>query len=110
MSKNMSYSTDGSTFFFCQLSTPTRHVFFADDDLGCQDLLIDLFVLQHLKFNTRTMLEYNRDSHQEIDLLWRITQRKDLGYLGRRMLCRSNCITEAMVARLQIIYKHLRHK
>lgn len=64
----------------------------ADDDLPCEDLLIGLPVLQHLKIDTRTLLENNRaelggaDCTLGMDPLVNMTG----GYVSRLMVARLN--------------------
>lgn len=66
----------------------------ADDSLTCEDILIGLPVLRHLRVDTRTLLEDNYTSLHGTDCALNDSETQKTGKLGRIMSARLNQIQE----------------
>lgn len=64
----------------------------ADDDLACESVLVGLPLLEHMKVDTKTMLDENRDRLDGIDcgMVGNPTRGGSTGYVGRVMVARYN--------------------
>lgn len=59
--------SNSSSFILWNLALKSIRFLVADDNLACEDFLIELAVLQHLKLDTRTMVEEKRLTVNETD-------------------------------------------
>lgn len=65
----------------------------ADDAMTCEDLFIGIAVLEHLRVDTKTLLEDHIESLDGTDCSHKLLQRKTTGgKFSRIMLARLNCV------------------